>query len=306
MKTNNTENRTDSIAAIINALSVLPKDRLDAVMEAIGTADGNIKAVENDEKEAAEAALKESIEKDLIEAFGDESITEDMRTRLSTLFESALNTRLNLEVENISATMNEQIEAEVEDRIAELTEGINEYITYAAEQWITENQVAVENSLRNEISESFMEYIREGFMAHNIEVPEGKADMVETLEDRVAELENRLNEAYEENIELTAILNESGRDAVMADMTEDLTMTQASKLRQLAEGIEANDADVYANKVGILKEKYFPVKKSTKTGLLIEDVDDGFEVETPKTVQPNMSKYLTTLNSISNPTNSKK
>lgn len=302
------KNRTDTIASIINALSVLPKDRLDAVMEAIGTAEVNKDEAEVAEKEAAEKALKESIEKDLVEAFGDENMPEAMRTRISTLFESALNTRLNLEIEQLTEAYEEQIEEEVAARVEELTEAINEYISYAAEEWIAENEVAVENTLRNEIAESFLEYIREGFMAHNMYVPEGAEDMVEALEDRLAEVEGRLNEMYEENIDLKAILNESSREDIVEELAEGLTMAEASKLQQLAEGIDADSAEMFATKVGILREKHFP-KSTTRgptNGLILETVDENEEVIEEKTPNASMAKYMSTLNAMTNPLPSKK
>jgi hypothetical protein len=238
---------------------------------------------------------KLSVKEDVEEMFDGQDLSEEFKDKASTLFEAAVTARISLEV----AKLEEQFEESLEEVKTEITEslekGLDTYLDYVVEKWMEDNQVAIESALRNEIMEEFIGGLKNLFAENYIEMPEEKIDVVESLANKVEELEAALAESINENAELKDIVAESVRHDVLNDLAEGLTMTQAEKFFALAEGINFDgDLDVYAKKLSVVKEQYFS-KKSPTTAVNIEEEtfegDIGIQQATVST-DPSVSKYV--------------
>lgn len=226
--------------------------------------------LENDDVKNEEIVQDEvkTVNEDIAALFGDD-LTEEFKEKASTLFEAALNDRVAAEVQRLE----EEKQAEIEALKDELTEQVDTYMSYVVEQWMKENEVAIENSLRSEIVENFISGLKTLFVENYVDVPEDKADLINDMAEHVEELEASLNEAISENIEMKKMINEAQMEAIFDDVCEGLADTQAEKLKVLVEGIAFEDADSYRRKVEIVKENYFSDKKKTGTSLVAEEQD---------------------------------
>lgn len=226
--------------------------------------------LENDDAKNDEIVQDEvkTVNEDITALFGDD-LTEEFKEKATTLFEAALNDRVAAEVQRLE----EEKQAEIEALKDELTEQVDTYMSYVVEQWMKENEVAIENSLRSEIVENFISGLKTLFVENYVDVPEDKADLINDMAEHVEELEASLNEAISENIEMKKMINEAQMEAIFDDVCEGLADTQAEKLKVLVEGIAFEDADSYRRKVEIVKENYFSDKKKTGTSLVAEEQD---------------------------------
>jgi len=247
--------------------------------------------VENDAENASEDGDK-TVSEGLLSMFGDE-LSEEFKEKVTTLFEAAMNDRVASEVQRLQ----EEKDAEIEQLKAELTEQVDTYMTYVVEQWMKENEVAIDNQLRADISENFINGLRNLFVENYIEVPDDKIDLVDDMADHVVELEDKLNEAIAENIEMKQMINEAQMEAVFDDIAEGLADTQAEKLKVLIEGIAFDDVDSYRKKVEIIKENYFSGKKTTGTNI-VEDEQAAIDPDSEsgrtvlKSNDPVVNKYV--------------
>lgn len=220
---------------------------------------------------------KINVREDVEEMFTGQDLSEEFKERASTLFEAAVNARVTVEL----ARLDEEYETKLEEEVTEIAEALEKkldtYLDYVVENWMKENEVAIESSLRNEIMEEFIDGLKGLFAEHYIDVPEEKIDVVEELAAKVDELETMLDESITENAELKGMVAESMRTSVLEEMSADLTMVQSEKFAALAEGVDFNgDIDSYKKKLSYVKETYFS-KKSTPTTNIEEET---FEVET--------------------------
>ena len=158
---------------------------------------------------------------------------------------------------------------------SDLTEQVDSYLNYVVEQWIAENEIAIESGLRSELTEDFMNGLRNLFAEHYIDIPEEKVSIVEGLAGKVESLEGKLNEEIERNVSLNKMLAESRKYEVLGEATVGLTSTQAEKLKALAENIDFTTTDEFARKVYTLKESYFPVNVNSQSTLDNVDIADG-------------------------------
>lgn len=241
----------------------------------------------------ASVAMKTSagVQEHVQAMFQDEELTEEFREKATVIFEAALAAK----AEEIQAQLEEEYAEKFEDAKNEIYEEVSakvdEYLNYVVEQWMKENEVAIESSLKSEITENFIGGLKTLFAEHYIEVPEEKHDVLGELAARVEELEAKLNDTISENIELKSQVAESIKDQLINDVAEGLVATQAEKFKTLAEGVEYSDAESYKRKLEIVKENYFPSEK--KAAQLdqeeVESLSEGFEVK--KTVTP-VSNYV--------------
>ena len=222
----------------------------------------------------------------------DESLSEGFQEKAATIFEAAVKTKVAGEIDRLEAEYTQHLEEETAGIRDELVEKVDGYLNYVVENWMEENRVAVENGLRTEIAESFMEALKGVFTEHYIDVPESKVDMVDDLAEQVQELEEQLTKSTEDNIRLNESVAEFRRAEILAEASKDLAVTEAEKLKSLAEDVDFEDADTFAKKVATLKESYF-AKTVTEN---VEEAEvsmnaEGDDVE----VSPIMEKYLTAL-----------
>lgn len=230
------------------------------------------------------------VKEDVEEMFANDELSEDFMERAEVVFEAALNTRLTLEKSKLEEAFDAQLETIKEEHEAALTEQVeavfeevsnklNDYLDYSIENWMAENKLAVETSLRAEIAENFIEGLHTLFTEHYITVPESKLDIVAEMKSEINALSNKLNESMDENIRLVSLVNESAKGDIVSEVAEGLTAIQADKLHSLSEGIEFGSADIYRKKVGIIKENYFGNKKTTTTGIITEEVDESTKLD---------------------------
>ena len=219
-------------------------------------------------------AMKEDMDELLA---NQEDLSEDFRAKASTLFEAAVQNRVVLEVARIEEEFESQLEEKITESVDELHSQVEQYMDYVVEQWMAENEVAVENNFRVQATEQFIDGLKNLFAENYVEVPEEKIDLVDELFAHVNELEESLESVQAENVKLNAMISEATVEAAFDDVSEGLVDTQVEKLRSLAEGIEYADAEEYAEKLKIIKEQYFTESTTNEgsTGLIDEEVSVG-------------------------------
>lgn len=206
-----------------------------------------------------------SVEEDVNAIFTGSELSEETKTKIKTVFEAAVIARAVLVVEKMESEIVAASDAALAEVKEELETQVDSYLDHMVEQWMKSNEVAIESSLRTEIVEDFIGGLRTLFLENSMDVPEEAVPVVEGLAARVEELEGKLNETLNTNVELTAKLNESAKVRAIAVACEGLTATQANKLKTLAEGVEFATEGEYAGKLAIVREQYFPKNGGTKT-----------------------------------------
>ena len=234
-----------------------------------------------DEEQVEEAymMMKKKMKEDVDAMFGDdETISEDFRSKAAIIFEARVTDRIMQIQEQIESEYAQMLEEAVESIKSDLTEKVDDYLNYVVDQWINDNEIAIESGLRSEITEDFIGGLRNLFAENYINVPEEKVDLIDELASKVEELENQLNEEIETNIEYKKALVEAVKSELTREVCEGLTATQVEKIRTLAESVEFSTEEEYTEKLETLRENYFPsgVKKSAITHFneVMEDADD--------------------------------
>jgi hypothetical protein len=214
--------------------------------------------------------MKEKMKEDVDALFADDStISEEFKSKVSTIFEARVEDRVSQIEEEIETKYAGMLEEAVESVKADLTEKVDDYLSYVVEQWMEENQIAIESGLRAELTEDFIGGLRNLFAEHYIDVPAEKVDLVDELAGKVEELESKLNEEIERGVSYAKALVESRKNEIAREIGEGLTATQAEKIKTLAESVEFSTEDEYKSKLETLRENYFPsgTKKATEAQL---------------------------------------
>jgi hypothetical protein len=188
----------------------------------------------------------------------DATISEDFKSKVTTIFEARVQDRITQIEEETESRYAGMLEEAIDSIKADLTEKVDDYLNYVIEQWMDENQIAIESGLRSEITEDFISGLRNLFAEHYIDVPAEKVDLVAELATKVEELESSLNEEIERGIQIKKSLNESRKIEVIHVVCEGLTATQVEKIKSLAESVEFSTEDEYKNKLETIRENYFP------------------------------------------------
>ena len=211
----------------------------------------------------------------------DDTISEDFKSKAATIFEARVYDRVTQIEEETEARYAGMLEEAIDSIKADLTEKVDDYLNYVVEQWMSDNEIAIESGLRAELTEDFIGGLRNLFAEHYIDVPSEKVDLVSELAEKVEELEGKLNEEIERGISYAKALVESRKNEVTHQVCEGLTDTQAEKIKSLAEGVEFSTEDEYKDKLETIRENYFPsgVKKAAAQDLH-EQVEDGSEKKT--------------------------
>ena len=208
-------------------------------------------------KNKASVAMKEHIDA----MFNGEDLSEEFKDKAITIFEAAIYNRVQEEIAGIEEAYAEHLEEAVMEIAEEMSTKLDDYLNYCVEQWMKENEVAIEHSLKSEITEEFMDGLKNLFAENYIEIPEDKLDVLEALTQKVEELEDKLNSQISENIELAKSIDGFAQHEIFNQVAEGLALTQVDRLRQLAEGIDFDSADAYHQKLLLVKENYFPASQ---------------------------------------------
>ena len=249
-------------------------------------------ATEEEEEVVEEEQI--DIEADVQALFEGEELSEEFQNKARTIFEAAINSKLAEVKESVQAQYEEQLVEEVAAIKSELEERVDAYLEYVADEWLQENQIAVESGLKTEMTESFLEGMKSLFEEHYVSVPEDKYDVLESMVNKLDEMEEKLNEQIDKNVSLNKRLAESTSDGILSEVSEGLAVTQKDKLASLAESVEFETENDYREKLITLRNSYFPTKQVTSTQ---SDSSDFITEENGQEVQAtgHMANYLSTL-----------
>jgi len=308
------------LKAVYEVLNKLKKDELSTKYEQILTAASLIESEDEDDDDEEESTTEAKRTKAAVTAEdltidvkddvaalveGEDGLTEAFKSKASVIFEAAVQAKVIEEVnkkltelENEHVTEQKVVSADFQKG---LTEKVDGYLTYVVEEWMKENELAIERGIRSELVEDFMSGLKTLFSEHYIDIPEEKVDMVDDLFTKVDDLETSLDEEINRGVELQKELAEFQKSDVLKSTTNDLADTDSEKIAKLAEGIEYENAEQYTEKLAVLKESYFPKTKSTTSE--ISETDENLQVseeQSPVKLDENMSKYTSAIRRYNN------
>jgi hypothetical protein len=232
-----------------------------------------------------------SVQEDVESIFGGEDLSEDFVSKATTVFEAAVVSKVNEILESVTIDLEAELESEKEEVVESLTAKLDDYLEYVAEQWMKENELAVEQGIRAEIVENFMVGMRNLFAENYIDIPEEKVDLVDSLVEKVSELEESANQEIDRNIELRKELVETQKKLILRDVCEDMTESQVVKIESLAEGVDFESESDYQEKLETIKETYFPEEVISEDTSFDDQGPIELEEETQETIDPGMKAY---------------
>ena len=245
--------------------------------------------VENEEQEDVAQELVIDVTDDVAALLEGEELSDEFQQKTATIFEAAVRSK----VEQVATALEQQFaqafDEEIASHRAELTERVDSYLEYVANEWINENALAVETGIRGELSESFMSGLKTLFEEHYVEIPEDKYDVLEAMTSKLDEMETKLNEQIESNVELTKRLSVSVSDNILDEVSEGLALSQKDKLSELSKGVEFESEEQYREKLSTLKESYFNAKP------IVENSETNPEDAIPEDHGSAMNAYLSAL-----------
>ena len=291
--------KTAMINAMLGAMKGMKKDDLAASWGKITASFEPEDDSDEDEDEDAEKktpvkeikkVTKEDIDvsADVKALFGDEDLSEEFKSSATTIFEAAVLSKINEVLETVCVDLDEEVSSEKEEILESLSSRLDDYLEYVVEEWSKDNELAIQQGARLEITENFMSGLRVLFTENYIDIPEEKVDLVDELAEKVQELEASFNSEIEKNISLTKDFSEMKKESILQVVSENLSDTQSEKLRSLADGIDFDNDEDYKQRLETVKENYFPAEESV--GLDDEEplYDEGIE----KGVDDSMSAYM--------------
>ena len=251
---------------------------------------------ETTEEPVVAEAPEYNIEEDVAALVEGEELSEDFKSKAKTILEAAINGKVAAIEEGLKKEYEEKLVSEAEEFKTTVNERVDSYLEYVADEWFTENQLAVEAGLKEELTESFMTGLKGLFEEHYVSIPEEKYDVLQSMVEKLDDMESKLNEQIEKNVGLNSRLAESVADGILESVSDGLASTQKEKLASLAESVEFESESEYREKLETLKESYFPNKgvPAAKGESLSEGVDSA-----PETVSGSMAGYLKTLSQFS-------
>jgi hypothetical protein len=249
---------------------------------------------EDDDKEEAKEEAKEEfdIEDDVNALLDGEELSEEFQLKARTIFEAALRSKVSEIKESIEDQYARALVEEVEEIKTELNDRVDSYLEYVADEWFTENCLAIEQGIKAELTESFIQGMKGLFEDHYVEIPEDKYDVLDSMVEKLDEMETKLNEQIEKNVSLNKRLSESVADGIFEQVSGGLAATQKDKLASLAESVEFESESEYRGKLETLKESYFPTYKSPRSKP--ENLSEGVD-SSPESISGTMASYLNTL-----------
>jgi len=251
--------------------------------------------------EAEETTEEEVIQEEEIDIEGDvqallegEELSEEFQEKARTIFEAAIKTKVSEIKENLETAYEQALVEEVQNIKEALEDRIDGYLEYVADEWIQENALQVETGLKTEMTESFLEGMKTLFEEHYVTIPEDRYDVLESMVDKLDEMESKLNEQIDRNVALNRRLAESTSDVIFAEVAEGLAETQKDKFASLAENVEFESEANYREKLVTLRGSYFPEETSTQRDHT-ETISEGTDVVGTTSVSPLMESYMQTL-----------
>ena len=266
---------------------------LKAAYEAMhGEEDDMEEEISPEKKEEIDARIKDlDVKEDVDALMSGEDLSEDFKTKAGTVFEAAIKSKLRSEIDRIHEEVKSEKETEMETFKEELTEKVDTYLNYVVEEWTKENELAIERGLKGEIAEDFISGLKQLFEDHYIDVPDEKYDVLEAQSEKIAELEDKLNESIQKNVEMTEDNSLLVREQVISEVSDDLAQTEIEKFKGLVEDVDFTDEESFREKLSTLKESYFPKVKPAEGVRAIDDEDGGTaqDIDTTDTMHKYMS-----------------
>ena len=242
-----------------------------------------------------ETTVEYNMEEDVNALLGGEELSEEFKEKAKTIFEAAINAKVASIKEEIEATYAAKLAEEVEAAKESLAERVDSYLEYVSDEWFEENALAIEAGLKTEMTESFLQGMKGLFEEHYVTIPEEKYDVLESMVEKLDDMETKLNEQIEKNIALNGRLSESVADGILDEVSEGLASTQKEKLASLSESVEFESEESYREKLETLKESYFP---KTAPVAKTETLSEG-ETHNHQQYSDKMSAYLRSLGTFS-------
>ena len=271
----------------------------DKMMAAYGEGAHEETEEEKAKSEAVENRLKSIDVSEHLEALisGEGDLSEDFKRKAATVFEAAVKSKVRSEVERMEDEYKSELEENINATKEELTEKVDSYMNYVVEEWMKENELAIERGLKGEIAEDFISGLKQLFEDHYVDVPDEKYDVLEAQSEKISELEGRINEMMEEQIQSKSVNSKLVKEQVVSEVTTDLAETEIEKFKSLIEDVDFSSEESYREKLGTLKESYFP-----KTQVLTETLDDvetgiAQDIDTSDSMAAYMSAIGRTVNS---------
>ena len=252
-----------------------------------------LKALADAKAEIEEKIKSISVKEDVDALTEGEELSEEFKEKAATVFEAAVKSKMRSEVERISEAYQVEKDQEVETFKEELTEKVDTYLNYVVDEWNKENELAIERGLKGEIAEDFISGLKQLFEDHYIDVPDEKYDVLEAQSEKIAELEERLNEEIGKNVEMSNSNSELVREQVIAELSDDLADTEIEKFKSLTADVEFADEESFREKVSTIKESYFPKTQAESAGTYIDDEQGGTAQDVDTT--DSMKRYMSAI-----------
>jgi len=248
--------------------------------------------------EEEEETIEVNVEDDINALIAGQELSEEFQEKARMIFETAINSKVAVIKEDMEKKYEEALQEGLEASKIELTERVDSYLEYVAGEWLEENSLAVEQGLKAEMSESFLTGMKSLFEEHYVSIPEDKYDVLESMVNKLDDMEEKLNEQIDKNVGLTKRLAESKSDGILSDVSEGLAVTQKDKLASLAESVEFESESDYREKLVTLRNSYFPTRQVASTpsddSEMLSEESNAPEAKSTGT----MANYLTTLQRI--------
>jgi hypothetical protein len=294
--------KSEILAGIVDHMKGLKKEDLANLYgkTVLGEEDEEEEDEEEEEEEEETKIKKESIDQvvDSLDVSDDvnalvegEELSEEFKTKAATIFESAVKSKVRVELEKIQEQNDKVMEDLAESTMGDLVEKVDDYMNYVVEQWMEDNQLAIERGLKGEIAEDFISGLKNLFEDHYIDVPDEKYDILESNLTKIEELEEKLNKQIEENVQLRKAKGELVKESMIADIANGMTDTETEKFQSLVEDVEFSDEESYKEKLQTIRESYFGTNDVKTTEVLTEEGSNEMPVETSDT----MAQYLSAI-----------
>ena len=240
---------------------------------------------------------KIDVEEDLNALIAGEELSEEFQNKARTIFEGAIRSKVAVIEEELTKSYESKLVEEVDEIKVALTERLDSYLEYVAQEWVDENQLVIENGLKTEMTESFLEGMKSLFEEHYVTIPDEKYDVLNSMVEKLDEMEDKLNEQIDKNVSLNKRLAESTADVIFAEVTEGLALSQREKLQSLAEKIEFESETDYREKLETLRESYFPSNANAQKAKT-ETISEGVAPVAPQDISKSMEAYMASLGRI--------
>lgn len=291
------DNKSNQLSQAITLMASMSGDDITKLLQVLQQNSTSASASIPDDaaaKNAASVAMKGAIKEELADLFGSEELSEEFKEKTITIFEAAVNARVAMEVASLEDKLSNTLEEHAEETVVFVSSKIDQYLTHVAENWLVDNEIALESAIRTEIAEQFMHGLKELFKSNYIDIPDEKIDIVEDLVNTVNEMKAQLNETIKSNIELKSNLDQLAMESVFESVSSGLALSQSTKFRTLAEGIEFDgDIETYERKLNIVKNKYFNESKKagSQNALVLNESYEGDDAVHEEVSDPTIKRY---------------